>query len=1071
MCAVNFSKCRLAYRPLFLALISMGAVVFPSSTRAQQVDTKVFTAMRWRLIGPFRAGRVTAVAGVPGDPNVYYMGTPGGGVWKTTDGGDVWKPIFDQEHVASIGALALAPSNPDIIYVGTGEQTPGNGVYKSTDGGASWTNIGLKETRYIQAVIVDPRDPNIVIVGATGDFHAGPDRGVYKSKDGGRTWNKVLDTKDDVTGVVDMCVDPGNRRVLYAALETHGFRVPKPGEKPPQVVSAIYKSTDEGSTWKPVSGEGLPSGRLGRIGVVVAPGNKGRRVYAIVNQGFYRSDDAGATWQRSTTDPRVVGNGYFSRIFVDPGNADVVYVAQTSLYRSTDGGHTFEAYVGAPSGDDFHVLWIDPQDSARMLLGVDQGAIISRDGGRTWSSWYNQPTGQFYHISTDNAFPYHAYAAQQDSGTAAVASRSDYGEISDRDWYPIAGFEAAYIAADPLNPNIVYSEGWYGSILRFDRTTGQFATVFVRSKKYRSAGMEPLAFSPQDPHTLYLCAQFVLKTTDGGMSWQEISPDLTEKPKPAADKQGAPSSGSSGGFGAITTFSPSPVQADEMWAGTSNGNIQLTRDGGAAWTNVSPPSPASPGPGPAGSVSVVDASPHDAGTAYAVLGGGGFMAPPGPDIVRTHDYGRSWQKIVEGLPASEGVRVVREDPGRKGLLYAGTTTGVFVSFDDGDHWQSLQLNLPTATVTDLTVHGDDLVASTYGRALWILDDLTPLRQFDAQVAGSSVFLFHPETAWRVRWDNNQDTPLPIETPTGQNPPDGAILNYYFKTVPEGEITLTISDEQGKVVRQFSSAASTEPKMPPANAPEYWFAPPEVLPKAAGTNRFTWDLRYPSPPPLPYGYFGGLLDYTEYTMADHAIPGATPRHQPPGPLVTPGNYVVELKAGGQTLRETVAVKLDPRVQATGADLADQLDLERKIDGGMAVSYAAFHEVTALRAALAEREKNLPASGPTKDVSDAANAIDRKIITVENGTRSAPGLGPVNRDLARLATALGTADVRPSETARAAVQESCKALDGDLTAWSELNSKDVTAFNQTLEQHKMAALPVAATAEADPGCRAQ
>lgn len=1046
---------------MILAMAAIGTLG-SRPVRAQQVDPKLFAAMRWRLIGPFRAGRVTAVAGVPDDPAVYYMGTPGGGVWKTTDGGDVWRPIFDQEHVASIGALALAPSNPDIIYVGTGEQTPGNGMYKSADGGATWTHIGLEDTHYIQAVIVDPRDPDIVIVGAAGDLVPGPNRGVYKTKDGGRSWEKVL-YKDDAVGVVDLCVDPGNRRVLYASLETHAFRRPKPGEKPPQPFSGLFKSTDEGSTWKPLTGQGLPPDHLGRIGVVVAPGNKGRRVYAIVNQGFYRSDDGGATWQRSTTDPRVIGSGYFSRIFVDPNNAEVVYVAQTSLYRSTDGGHTFEAYVGAPSGDDFHVLWINPRDSSRMILGVDQGAVISRDGGHTWSSWYNQPTGQFYHVSTDNAFPYRCYAAQQDSGTAAVASRSDYGEISDRDWYPIGGFERGYIAADPANPNIVYSGGWYGTILRFDKTTGQFATVFVRTRKYRTAGMAPIAFSPQDPHTLFLGTQFLLKTTDEGMSWQEISPDLTAKSKAAAPRPATPGPALPGGLSAIDTLSASPVEAGVLWAGTTNGNIQLTRDAGATWDNVAPPG--------TGSVSVVEASAHDAGSAYAVLATGGFgmAAQPEPNIVRTHDFGQSWQKIVTGLPAAEAVRVVREDPVRKGLLYAGTTTGAFVSFDDGDHWQTLQLNLSTATVTDLTVHGDDLVASTYGRALWILDDLTPLRQIDEQVAASDVHLFRPQSAWRVRWDNNQDTPLPIETPAGQNPPDGAILDYYLKSPPDGEITLTISDESGNLVRQFSSAAPAAVKLPPANAPEYWFAPPDVLPKAAGLNRFTWDLRYPPPPTLPYGYFGGLLDYTEYTLADHAIPGETPRHQPPGPLVTPGNYVVELKAGGQPLRETLVVKLDPRVHAADSDPSDQLEVERKIDSGMAASYDVFHRVRALRAALEDREKTLGADKNAKDASDAAKAIEKKIDAVENGSGSAPGLGPVNRDLGRLATAVQSADARPSDTARAAVDEACKALDSDLDAWSELNTKDLATFNATLERHNAALVPVANATATSRGCR--
>ncbi len=1018
----------------------------------QQIDARLFSAMRWRLIGPFRGGRVTAVAGIPGQPAVYYMGTPGGGVWKTTDGGRVWKPIFDRERVASIGALAIAESDPRIVYVGTGEQTAGNGVYKSADGGATWQNIGLANTHYIQAVLVDPRNPNIVIVGATGDFSPGPERGVFKSTDGGNTWKKVL-YKDDTTGVVDLCFDPDNPHTLYAALSR---RVSGPAARGTPSYSGIFRSTDEGSTWKPLDGKGLPPKDMGRIGIAVAPGNHGRRVYAICTQGFFRSDDSGVTWQRSTADPRILGSGYFSRIFVDPRNADTIYVAQTSLYRSTDGGHTFEPFRGAPGGDDYHVLWIDPQDSARMILGVDQGAIISVDGGRTWSSWYNQATGQFYHVSTDNAFPYRVYGQQQDSGTAGVASRSDYGEITSRDWYPVGGFENGYIAADPTNANIVYSGGWYGSVVRFDKVTAQVATVFVAGTKYRTAAAAPLIFSPQDPHTLYFGTQFLLKTSDAGMHWQSISPDLTQVP---ASNAGAKSSNPNGPrSGTITTLSPSPLESGEIWVGTGNGRVQLTRDGGGTWRDVSPT-----GLPPRAGIQIIDASHHDAGTAY--VAGGSTREATTAYIARTHDYGQTWQKIVAGLPDSEGVRVVREDPSRKGLLYAGTVSGVFVSFDDGDHWQSLQLNLPTATVTDLAIHGSDLVASTFGRALWILDDLSPLRQMDDRIAGSTASLLLPETVWRLHWDNNPDTPLPPETPAGQNPPDGAILNYYLKSAPAGDITLTVIDEQGKAVRRFSSKPQPE-DLPLPNVPSYWFAPPEALPKNPGMNRFVWNLRYPSPLALPYSYYGQMLKYTEYTLADDAIPGETPRRQPLGPFVLPGNYTVELNVDGQTYRQPLSIKLDPRVPASASDLAEQLDLENQITIGMAVSYDTFHQVEELRTALSERQKNL--AGAVKEAVDAAKALDRKLEQIESGTHTTPGLGPVNRDLTRYATAIQSADARPSETAHAAVEESCKALDDNLAQWRQLNSQDLPRFNSMLEQRKIPALPVIAAVSPTAGC---
>ncbi|MGC2726714.1 MAG: hypothetical protein WA224_22320, partial [Candidatus Acidiferrales bacterium] len=588
-----------------------------SAPPAPTIDPSLYSAMRWRLIGPYRAGRVSAVAGIPGDPTTYYMGTPGGGVWKTTSGGTIWKPIFDDERVASIGDLAIAPSSPNIIIVGTGEQTDGDGVYKSTDAGATWTNIGLKESRYISTVIINPRNPDIIIVGVLGHPILGvskpsENRGVYKTTDGGKTWTKTL-YKDDMAGVSNMAADPNNPRILYAALwKPFDFRTGPPDAKTQS--SWIYKSTDEGSTWKPVSDSGLPTEPRGRVGLAVAPGTKGQRVFAIMDPGLYRSDDGGANWRQITKDPRITGNLYICRVYVDPKNPDVVYVMQTTTYRSTDGGQNFIAYKGAPGGDDYHVLWIDPQNSERMILGVDQGATISLDGGHTWSSWYNQPTGQFYHVITDNQFPYISYAPQQDSGTVAVPNRSDYGEISFRDWFSVGGFEFCYIAPDPANPNIVYSGGWYGAVVRFDKTTGQIVHVFVRGANDRMSQMPPLVFSPQDPHTLYLGAQYVMKTTNGGVNWSQISPDLTtssEQPAaqphsqnvtpapasaaqrsanghaPLADDENAAEledrdAGGKDDFEenaqrprrtSLTVLTPSPLSAEVMWAGTSNGLI------------------------------------------------------------------------------------------------------------------------------------------------------------------------------------------------------------------------------------------------------------------------------------------------------------------------------------------------------------------------------------------------------------------------------------------------------------------------------------------------------------------
>jgi len=1024
--------------------------------QAQQIDPSFYSGMRWRSIGPYRAGRVTAVAGIPGNPAVYYMGTPGGGVWKTTDGGVVWEPIFDQEHVASIGALAIAASNPNILYVGTGEQTVGNGVYKSTDAGATWTNIGLLESRRITSIIVDPVDPNIVLAGAPAvreslaGYHSAP--GVFRSTDGGKTWNRVL-SKDETTGVEDMCADPGNRHVLYAALQRAPSFPPEEGAR--EEDAWIYKSEDEGATWKPLPGSGLPSGPLGRVGIAVGPGDKGRRVYAITGPGLFRSDDAGATWRLATKDPRVKGSGYFSRVFVDPRNADVVYVMQTCMYRSTDGGQTFVAYKGAPGGDDNHVLWIDPENSRRMILGADQGATVSLDEGKTWSSWFNQPTGQFYNVTTDNQFPYYVYASQQDSGTVAVPNRSDYGEISFRDWFSVGGFEFCNIAPDPLNPNIVYSGGWYGSVVRFDKTTGQITHVFARSAKYRTGQRAPLIFSPQDPHTLYFATQYVMKTTEGGGLWQTISPDLTERPAPAGEKkaqerQPRPPA-------AINTLAVSALQAGVLWAGTRNGLIQRTVDGGISWQNVSPADFAA-----STSVVALEASHHDAGGAYAAV----FVSRDvGPYVYRTHDGGKSWQKITDGIPAEEHVWVVREDPVRRGLLYAGTENGVYVSFDDGDHWQSLQLNLPAATVRDMAVHDNDLAAATFGRALWILDDLSPLRQAGEQTAGANAHLLRPAPAIRVRWDNDQETPLPPEIPAGKNPPDGAILNYYLPTAPKGELTLEIHDARGKLVRRFSSVPPT-PDNSPKNVPDYWFRSPAVLTKNPGLNRFVWDLRYDSPKVLRYSYYGNILEYTEYTLTENAIVGETPPEATLGTIIAPGEYEVTLVADGVTTKQPLTVTLDPRVQVSQSDLEQQSEAAMAIGASLAASYEAYEAAGALREAVTGRQKSLAENAQAKDASDAAKELDAKAGAAQNGTRTAPGLGPVNRDLARLYYMVESGDAAPTAEVQAAVAESCQALHKDLAEWRQINAQAVPSVNALLEKYKLAPLPVAANGSAAP-----
>jgi photosystem II stability/assembly factor-like uncharacterized protein len=1092
---------------------------------AQDSPSALFSGLKWRSIGPFRGGRVTAVAGVPGDPATFYFGTPGAGVWKTTDAGEVWHPIFDSVPVPSIGSLALAPSNPSIIYVGTGEQTKGKGLYRSNDAGATWTQAGLLDLPYIQAVIVDPSNPDIVVVGANSLgfgilWHPLPksaatdNRGIFRTEDGGKTWKKVYGTNDNI-GVVDMCADPDNPATMYAAVY-----IPESGEGKSAVAPTgqILKSTDGGASWSPLDSKGLPEKARGRIGVSVAAKTGGKRLYAIVDQGFYRSDDAGANWYQSTKDPRVIGSPYFSRIFSDPNNSDLLYSAQTSMYRSTDGGKTFEAFTGAPSGDDYHVAWIDPRNSAHMIFGVDQGAVISMDAGHTWTSWYNQPTGQFYHVSTDNEFPYRVYGAQQDSGTASTLSRSNYGQIQIQDWYSVAGFEYAFIAPDPAHPNWIFSNGWYRSVVRYDTVTGEIATVFEKGQKYRGGGMPPLGFSPLDPSVMYLGMQYVLKTSDGGRSWKEISPDLTgyvetadsdkdddaarivSPPQTLVASDRAPvetlyarvSTGShepgpeSSGFVKgeeeerdaadtkprpdITALAPSPVAKGVIWVGTTNRLVQLTRDEGKTWEQVSPTGLDDPL-----RFLYIEPSHHDAATAYLTIGASRESTPP--NVLRTHDYGKTWQKIVNGFPPDEMVRVVREDPKQhcvestlkkrtcSPLLYAGTDTGVYFSWDDGDHWQPLSLNLPPTPITDIAVHGDDLVVSTFGRSFWILDDVGALRVLNPAITNAKMHLFEPADAIRVRWMNYQDTPFPRETPAGENPPDGAIFDYYLKDTATGELTLTIFDDHDNQVAQFSSTPK-EANLPPPNVPEYWFAPPTALTKNAGVNRFAWNLRYPPPVTLPYGYYGNLLEYTEYTMADHAIPGQFPRQQPLGPLVAPGKYTAELKYDGQGVRWPFTVKPDPRIKASQADLVAQRDLALDITRGMKASNDGFVQVKAVRDALAAAQKGLTGADADK-VKTAAEALTKKLDEVDKGTRTAPGFGSVNRDLARLIFSSESADTRPTEPVVAAVQQNCTALDKSFAQWQQVNQLDIPAFNAALAGTKAAALP-AITVKAS-GCK--
>jgi photosystem II stability/assembly factor-like uncharacterized protein len=1069
---VNLSRLVLRFLIRDRGALAIVAMFFLSAmvSVAQDISPDAYSGLRWRFLGTHRGGRITTVAGVTGQPNIYYAGTPNGGVWKTVDDGRTWKPIFDAVPVASIGALAVALSNPNIIYVATGEQARGRGVFKSTDAGATWSNAGLAEEHFISSIVVDPKNPDIVIAGAFGSSVPTEPRGLFKTINGGKSWTKTLADTDGSSGVADIEAAPEDARILYAALNPPPG---EPGQRDQAGDSRVYLSTDEGSSWKQAGTEGLPARGRGRIGLAVIPGTSGRGVFAIMNQGLYRSNDSGASWQKATKDPRILGSWYFSRVFVDPNHPEVVYVMQTCTYRSNDGGKTFFAFRGAPSGEDHHILWIAPDGSNRMILGTDQGAIISVNGGETWTDWLNQPTGQLYHVTTDNTFPYHAYAAQQDSGTIVVPNRSDYGQITYRDWFSTGGFESGYIAPDPLNPNLIYSIGWFGTVFRLDRTTGQIATVFVPPAHYQTVWETPLVYDPRDPHTLYYGSQYLLKTSNGAVAWDVISQDLSSSPqhpaeakKPAAGHEPDPEdeqftdendkdAAQFARNGSIHTIAPSPIESGMIWVGTSNGLVHLFRAG--TWNDVSPPDL------PKGSdVRLVEASPHDANTAYAVVL---VRRDPHPYLFRTHDAGKTWTKIVSGLPEDSPAEGLREDTQRKGLLFAGTETAAWISFDDGNHWQSLRLNMPTTDVTDFAVHGADLVASTFGRGLWILDDISPLREADAKLASGPVHFYKPQTAMRVRWDNHEETPLSPEFPGSQNPPDGAILYYYLKDGAKSEITLDLLDSKGNRIRHYSSK-------PPAsnglvgNAPDYWFAPPSVLSTTPGLHRFVWDVRAEDPLTLTYGYFGGKLDYVEYTLPDHSVPGQTPRQQPPGVLLPPGEYEGVLTVDGKQYRQKIDLVPDPRVHASASDLIEQWNLAYAISMAMEASYITYNEYAALQTAIVLRQTSLKGNAQAKDLLDALAKLQKTATEVAEGSGEAPGIGPMNRDLSRYLVMIESADMRPAASAQKASQETCVALQKNLAIWLRLNDEIIPEVNKQLETFHLAGLPLARAKPALP-----
>ena len=887
-----------------LLMLGPGEMAFAKQQDSQQrYGRSLYSGLLWRMIGPLRGGRVNAVTGVPGQPNTFYFGSVGGGVWKSTNSGRTWAPMFDSQPIASIGAIAVAPSNPETVYAGSGEAdmrsqiSYGNGMYKSTDAGKTWAHLGLEGTRQIGRVQVDPKNPNIVFVAALGHaYGANADRGVFRTRDGGATWQKVL-FKNDNVGAIDLAFDPLNSQIVYATL--WNSRRPPWSIYPPSYGpgGGIFKSTNGGDTWQQLTA-GLPGEGLGRIGIAVALTNK-NRIYAIVDAkagGLYRSDDAGATWTLVSEDKRIWGRGwYFCKTIVDPKNADVVYVSNTSLYRSTDAGKTWTAIKGAPGGDDYHQLWIYPDDPARMILASDQGAVVSVDGAQTWSSWYNQPTAQMYHVAADNRFPYWVSGAQQDSGAVAVPTRSIHSEISMHEWTPVgAGGESDYTAPDPLHPEILFG----GRVTRWNVVTSETKNV---SPEIGMAGTArhtwtlPLVFSAADPHALYYSNQFLFKTTNGGESWIQVSPDLTrEDPGVPSnlDEATAADAPKDPRRGVIYTIAPSPLRAPTIWVGTDDGYIHLTRDDGKTWQNVTPPALTA-----WSKVVMMDASHFDVNEAFAAIDRH-RLEDNEPYIYRTRDGGKTWQKITDGLPAGVYVQTVKEDPERRGLLFAGTELGVFVSFDDGDHWQSLQLNLPPCSMRDLVIHGDDLIVATHGRGFWVLDDITCLRQVNEDVANADAYLFRPADAINMPQGGEHGTPQPRDEPLAENPPFGAIIDFYLKSAASGAVTLEIMDPSGETIRRYSSEDRTPAVNPDTlSVPAFWMRRPEPLSAAAGMHRWVWDLRpATSGDRAPRGGGGG----GEFGRA------ATP-------LSLPGRYTVKLTVNGKSYTQPLVVRMDPRAK--------------------------------------------------------------------------------------------------------------------------------------------------------------
>jgi photosystem II stability/assembly factor-like uncharacterized protein len=1049
---------------IILLLLSLTTLL--SAAASAQVPENTYQELHWRMIGPFRGGRTRAAAGVPSQPNVFYMGQVNGGVWKSDDYGRTWNPIFDKEPTQSIGAIAVAPSDPNIVYVSSGEGlhrpdlSVGDGIYKSSDAGKTWTHLpGLRDGQQIPALAIDPNDPNKAFAAVLGHpYGPSQERGIYRSGDGGQTWQRVI-AKDENTGGSDVEIDPSNPEVVYASMwearegpweDNNVFNGPGGG---------LFKSTDGGSTWRPLS-NGLPKD-LSQIYVAIAPSDP-HRLYATLatasgKLNVYRSDDGGDNWTQATKDPRPsgrIGGGDLPIPKVDPKNPDLVYVASTVTMRSSDGGKTWSGFRGAPGGDDYQNLWINPNNCDIILLVSDQGAIITVNRGQTWSSWYNQPTAQLYHAIADNSFPYRVCAGQQESGSVCISSRGNDGAITFRDWHPVGVIEYGYVAPDPLNPELVYGAG-RTEVSKFHWPTGQVQDITpipLRNGKYRANRTEPLIFSPVDPHVLYYATNVLFKTTDGGTSWQEISKDLTR------ENTGAPPSvgnmhnkGAENQRGVIYSLAPSFKSVDTLWAGTDDGLLWITRDGGKNWADITPKELT-----PWSKVTQLSASHFDENTAYASVSR--FrINDTHPYIYRTHDGGKSWKLITAGLPEFGPVDTVREDPVRKGLLFAGTENAVCVSFDDGDRWQSLQLNLPRTSMRDLWIKDDDLIVATHGRSFWILDDIAPLREIAAGV-NNSAHLYGPAAAYRIQRDTYTDTPMPPDEPMGANPPDGAILDYFLPSAAKS-VMIEILDGKGQVVRKYANTdkpEATEQELREQLIPLYWVRPPHQLSTQPGMHRWVWDLHYTAPDSMRHDY------------PISAVPHDTPRY-PLGPNALPGTYTVRLIVDGKTSTAPLTVKMDPRVKTPAAGLQKKFETEAHLASVMSESTQALHQGTSIRSQL----NKLTEKGNAQ-VKTSAAEFEKKLnalVGTAGGFFAPPSpevsLSKLNGQASGLYQQVWKVDAEPTT----AQLQASGAIDHDrqdvMRRWDEFKQTDLPGMNRLLRQANIPEInPQAAIQQDEP-----